>query len=171
MVVLVCGDVEVVSWPLTGCGRPELGSVDELARLQLVARRLGCSIRLRDARVELLELLNLVGLADAVIHGALRQVGGEGEGREQVGVDEVVVPDDSGCLVCHRCFPLARPSMHREMDVARRANSSVPPAVAGPSRYRGVPRSLTYTRSVSKGRAHPALPGMTGGRTMSGDAR
>lgn len=60
--VLVCGGVEVASWPLTTWGRPDLGAVEALARLQPVARRLGCSIRLRDACWELLELLDLAGL-------------------------------------------------------------------------------------------------------------
>ncbi len=66
MVVVVRGDAEVASWPLAGWGRPDLSVVDELARWQLTARRLGCSIRLRGACVELLELLELVGLGDVV---------------------------------------------------------------------------------------------------------
>jgi hypothetical protein len=41
--------------------------VDELARLQLAAGRLGCSIRLRGACVELRELLDLVGLSDLLL--------------------------------------------------------------------------------------------------------
>ena len=86
MVVLVRDDAEVASWPLAACGRLDLAVVDELARLQLTARRLGLSIRLRDACVELTELLDLVGLRV--------EVGGEPERREQVGVEEVVVADD-----------------------------------------------------------------------------
>src|SRR5918997_2194233 len=66
MVVLVRGDVELASWPLTSRDRPGLAVVDELARLQLAARRRGCSIRLRDGCVELLELLDLFGLAEVV---------------------------------------------------------------------------------------------------------
>jgi predicted dithiol-disulfide oxidoreductase (DUF899 family) len=66
MVVLVRGDVELASWPLTSRDRPGLAVVDELARLQLTARRCGCSIRLRDACVELLELLDLLGLGEVV---------------------------------------------------------------------------------------------------------
>jgi ABC-type transporter Mla MlaB component len=84
-VVLVRGGAEVACWPLWGCGRPDLATVDVLARLQLAARRLGCSIGLRDASVELLELLDLVGLGQAL---------GKAEGSEQAGVDEVVVPHD-----------------------------------------------------------------------------
>jgi hypothetical protein len=94
-VVLVRGATEVASWPLAGRGRPGMAVVDELARLQLAARRLGCSIRLRDACMELCELLDLCGLAEVVAPAAgLGQAGGEAEGGEQVGVDEVVVPDD-----------------------------------------------------------------------------
>ncbi|HEX2289043.1 MAG TPA: hypothetical protein VHH53_02330 [Pseudonocardiaceae bacterium] len=38
MVVLVRGDIELASWPLTNRDRPGLAVVDELARLQLAAR-------------------------------------------------------------------------------------------------------------------------------------
>lgn len=93
-VVLVHGDVEIASWPLEGRGRLGLSVVDELARLQLAARRLGCSVRLRNARVELVELLDLAGLGQLVAAVTLRQAGGEAEDGEQVGVQEVVMPDD-----------------------------------------------------------------------------
>ena len=95
-VVLVHGDAEVASWPLAGWDRPDLAVVDELARWQLAARRLGCSIQLRSACVELLELLDLLGLGE-VLSGAagLRgEAGGEAEVGEQIGVEEVVMPDD-----------------------------------------------------------------------------
>ena len=85
IVVLVRGDAELASWPLPGRGRPDLGAVEALARLQLAARRLGCSIRLRDACVELSELLELCGLSEVV---------GEPEGGEQLRVEEIVMPDD-----------------------------------------------------------------------------
>ncbi len=65
-VVLVRGGTEVASWPLTGEERPDLCTVDTLARLQLAAGRLGCSIRLRDTCSELAALLDLAGLADLV---------------------------------------------------------------------------------------------------------
>ena len=95
-VVLARGDVDLASWPLTGWGRPDLAMVDELARLQLAARHLGCSIRLRGACRELVELLELAGLTEVVTGVAsLRlEVCGEAERREQAGVDEVVMPDD-----------------------------------------------------------------------------
>ncbi|MGH3799176.1 MAG: hypothetical protein ACRDTD_03410 [Pseudonocardiaceae bacterium] len=94
--VLVRGDAEVASWPLAGWDRPGLAVVDELARWQLVARRLGCSIRLRGTCVELWELLDLLGLGEVVsgVAGLCREAGGQAEGGEQVGVEEVVMPDD-----------------------------------------------------------------------------
>jgi hypothetical protein len=65
-VVIVFGDTPVAKWPLVLKGRPDLGVIDDLARLQLVARRAGCSIRLRGASPELFELLVLAGLAEVV---------------------------------------------------------------------------------------------------------
>lgn len=62
-----------------------------MVRLQLVARRLGCSIRLRDAGGELTELLDLVGLGEIL---GLRKASGQAEGGEQGGVEEVVMPHD-----------------------------------------------------------------------------
>lgn len=47
-------------------GRPTVATVNALARLQLVARRRGCRIRLRGAGPQLLLLLELVGLGDIV---------------------------------------------------------------------------------------------------------
>jgi hypothetical protein len=96
LVVLVCGDVEVASWPLAGLDRADLAVVNELARLQLAARRLGCSIRLRAACTELCELLDLVGLGELGPDTAAlgRQSSGEAEGSEQLGVEDVVMPDD-----------------------------------------------------------------------------
>ena len=85
LVVLLRGDDEVARWPLVEPGQPDLALVDTLARLQLAARRLGCSICVRDARVELTELLELVGL---------REMLGQPEHCEEARVDEVVVPDD-----------------------------------------------------------------------------
>ncbi|MGH8884715.1 MAG: hypothetical protein ACRDYX_05990 [Egibacteraceae bacterium] len=96
MVLLVRGGVEVASWPLMAGARIDLSIIDELGRMQLAARRLGCAIRLRDACAELSELLDLVGLGEAVpcVAGLRLQPGSQAEGSEQVGVEEVVVPDD-----------------------------------------------------------------------------
>ena len=96
LVVVLSGDVQVASWPLEGDGPPDIGVVDELARLQLRARRMGCSIRLREVSAELFELLDLLGLGAAVpcVPGLRVEVGGDAERLEQVGVEEVVMPDD-----------------------------------------------------------------------------
>ncbi|HEV3352556.1 MAG TPA: hypothetical protein VG076_06510 [Acidimicrobiales bacterium] len=66
-VVLTRGDVEVATWPLPPGSRADMGVVDQLARLQLEARRLGCQIRLRHACAELVELIRLSGLEDVVV--------------------------------------------------------------------------------------------------------
>lgn len=89
--VLICGDAEVASWPLAGWDRPDLAVVDELARWQLIARRLGCSIELRHACAGLSALVDLVGLGDVLL---CREAGGKAESGEQVGVEKVVMPDD-----------------------------------------------------------------------------
>ena len=61
--------------------------LDALARLQLAARRIGVSIQLRNACRELVDLLNLVGLAGELLGVEMR---GQPEEREQLGVDEEV---------------------------------------------------------------------------------
>ena len=48
----------------------DLTAVDALARLQLIARRMGREIGVRHARLELLALLDLVGLADCLPEGS-----------------------------------------------------------------------------------------------------
>ncbi len=47
-------------------GRPDLATIDALARLQLMARRRGGSIRLCGACPELVELLSLAGLQEVI---------------------------------------------------------------------------------------------------------
>jgi hypothetical protein len=64
--------------------------IGTLARIALMARRQGRRVRLLDAGPELCGLLELVGLADAVGVQPLR----EPEGREDLGVDEVVQAGD-----------------------------------------------------------------------------
>lgn len=59
-VVLLREDTEVTRWSLHG--RADLATVDELARLQLSASRLGCRIALEDPNPHLQALLELVGL-------------------------------------------------------------------------------------------------------------
>ncbi len=45
---------------------PDAATIDALARLQLVAGRNGCQVRLRGASPELLELVAFLGLADVL---------------------------------------------------------------------------------------------------------
>ena len=94
-VVLVRGRTEVASWPFWIDGRLDLQAVDDLARLQLAARAIGCSIRLRHACPKLVELLRLAGLSAVVPAVPLGKVEGEPEDGEEGGrVEEVVVTDD-----------------------------------------------------------------------------
>ena len=67
----------------------DLAVVDALSRLQLAARRSGWSVRLENPGRHLRQLLELVGLA-----GLLVEVDRQAEGGEQLGVEEVVQPDD-----------------------------------------------------------------------------
>jgi hypothetical protein len=69
-VVLVRGDAEMASWPLPAGRSPDLSVVDRLARLQVAARRAGCSVRLRDAPSQLRELIDLAGLSGIVTDAA-----------------------------------------------------------------------------------------------------
>jgi hypothetical protein len=89
-VVLVDRDgTRVASWPLKASRRPDLALVDAVARLQIALRRMGYDIRLRDVCDAVGELFDLVGLDGLVV-----EMGGEAEGGEQLGVEEVVVTDD-----------------------------------------------------------------------------
>jgi hypothetical protein len=95
-VVIVCGEVEVASWPFETQMPPDLADVDRLARLGLAAHRLGWSIRLRDIDRDLRDLLQLVGLSAwmAAPDQLVVEVGGEPEGSEEAGVQEGVDPGD-----------------------------------------------------------------------------
>ena len=72
--------------------RPDLATVDALARVDLTAKRLGSGIRLRGASVDLLELLALCGLPlESVVEAELQP-----EHREEAGgVQEERDPGDS----------------------------------------------------------------------------
>ena len=61
-VVVLRGDEVVAVRPLPPHSRGDLGLVDRLARWQLAARRRGCTISVRDASDDLVELIALVGL-------------------------------------------------------------------------------------------------------------
>ncbi len=85
IVVVTAGGAEVATWMLPHTVT-DLSLVDDVARLVLAARRCGYTIRLRNPCAGLLELIDLAGLAVEVL--------GKPEAGEQVGVEEVVMPDD-----------------------------------------------------------------------------
>ena len=91
-VLLVRGDVELSRWTLTAGGGADLTVVDALARVQLAARRLGCAIRVCDADADLVRLLVLAGVAEVV--GLAGEMVRQAEDGEELGPEEVVVPDD-----------------------------------------------------------------------------
>ena len=95
VVLVVHRDIEALLGQVVGL-RADLALVGALARLQLAALRLGCSIRLRDPCAELRELLDLVGLAELVAGGPglPLEARREAEGGEQLGVEEVVQSGD-----------------------------------------------------------------------------
>jgi hypothetical protein len=68
----------------------DLAIIDALARFQLVARREGRRVQLRDVSAELRGLLEFVGLADAL--GV--EPRGKPELGEQLGVEKVVQAGD-----------------------------------------------------------------------------
>ena len=70
---------------------PDLALVETLMRLQLLARRRGARLCLRNASEDLNGLLELVGLADAL--GV--EPGRQPELGEELGVEEVVQPGDA----------------------------------------------------------------------------
>jgi ABC-type transporter Mla MlaB component len=64
--ILAMRPAEVVTCDVRRLTNPDLVTIHRLARLQLTARRLGRSIHLCNARRELIELLELAGLQEAV---------------------------------------------------------------------------------------------------------
>ena len=101
VVLFVCGDLELARWTLLRSDGLDLAVVDELARWQLAARRMGCSVQLRSPSPELRGLIDLAGLSGVlpvvpgVDCGGSVEVEREPEDREEGGrVEEVVMPDD-----------------------------------------------------------------------------
>lgn len=64
--VLRCNAGAVVLCDVTGVCR-DAATVEALARLHLLARRYGCRVRLRHVSAELLELIDLMGLHEALV--------------------------------------------------------------------------------------------------------
>jgi hypothetical protein len=65
-VVLTAAGEDIASWPLSRDHAPDLAVVDALARAQLVAKRFGWTVRVRDAVPELVELVELAGVDLAI---------------------------------------------------------------------------------------------------------
>ncbi|MEV6860255.1 STAS domain-containing protein [Streptosporangium subroseum] len=81
----------VVVCDVAGVAHPDVVTVEALARLRLTARRHGWSLVVTGAGPDLLELVRLLGLTDALI-----QAGRQSEERKQTGgVEEVVDGHDS----------------------------------------------------------------------------
>ena len=89
-VLLVLEDGTEVVVDRVDARTPGLELVERLLRLQLAARRRGRQVHLRDAPAALRGLLDLVGLAGVLPLEPRRQP----EGREQLGIEEVVHPGD-----------------------------------------------------------------------------
>ena len=70
---------ETLECDVAGVGNPDLRTVEALARVGLVANRMGSGIRLRSASVELLDLLAFCGLPLELVVEAER----EAEEREE----------------------------------------------------------------------------------------
>jgi ABC-type transporter Mla MlaB component len=64
--VLERNSAEVVVCDVGGIAEPDAATVDALSCLQLTARRLGGRVLLRHASLALLEIIDLMGLADVV---------------------------------------------------------------------------------------------------------
>jgi hypothetical protein len=95
-VVLSCAGVDVAIWAIRNWDQGDLAIVNTLARLQLLAHRIGCAIEVRDPCPELTGVLDLAGLAEVLGTPRVLRVEmvGETEGGEEIGVEEVVMPDD-----------------------------------------------------------------------------
>lgn len=72
----------VTSWALSGVGAPDLAVVDTIARVGLQARRAGGRIVLSELCTDMVDLLDLVGLAIEVV----------GEGGDAFGAQDMQAP-------------------------------------------------------------------------------
>ena len=87
---------DVVICDVTSITRPNVAAVEVLARLHLIARRLGCELRIYGASDRLRDLIALTGLGGALTLLGLGE--GQAEQREQaLDIEEVVDgPDPPG---------------------------------------------------------------------------
>jgi ABC-type transporter Mla MlaB component len=65
-ILLESSNADLAICDVEGIADPDVVTVDALARLQLIARRLGCEIRVLHADGELRDLLTLTGLSEVV---------------------------------------------------------------------------------------------------------
>jgi hypothetical protein len=84
-VCLDCGQVE----------NPTAATVDQIARLELAARRCGCELELKNANPCLLELIGFVGLGEVLRVESRRQAE---QRKEPGGVEEEGELDDPSVL-------------------------------------------------------------------------
>jgi anti-anti-sigma regulatory factor len=90
-------DADLVVCDVDALVNPDIGTVDVLARLALTARRLGCQVRLRNARPRLKDLVALVGLCGggSPSRNLPLELEGQAEQREHAsGVEEGGQPGD-----------------------------------------------------------------------------
>ncbi len=92
--MLLRGDSVVATWNLPNADRLDLSVVDDLARMQLAARRLGCCIRLHHPPGSLCDLIALSGLGRVLRSDLVVEMGGQPEGGKEVGVEEAVESGD-----------------------------------------------------------------------------
>lgn len=94
--LLATRGADVVTCDVAAVEHADATAIDALARLQLTARRLGRSIRLRNAPDDLRELLALTGLSDELplCAGVRVQPHRKAKQREQLGIDEEIDPAD-----------------------------------------------------------------------------
>jgi hypothetical protein len=94
-VLLERNRAELVICDVAALVDPDAATIDALARLQLMARRLGCRVLLRDACGELQQLLAFAGLADVLPLVLRVETSRQTEEREQARrVEEEADPGD-----------------------------------------------------------------------------
>jgi ABC-type transporter Mla MlaB component len=77
--------VTIIDWDLSALADVDAGTIDALARLQLIARRSAVCLRMRNAPAALLELVDFMGLSDVLCV----EPGGQTEEREdRLGVEK-----------------------------------------------------------------------------------
>jgi hypothetical protein len=88
----------VIECDVSALCAPNWRAIDLLARLELVARRSGATLRLRNAPADLVELIAFAGLAGVLVvagaDGSAVEVQRQAEPGEQRGVDEEVLRGD-----------------------------------------------------------------------------